>query len=732
MMPDPTEPLDQPTPLDAALTYAARGWRVVPIAPGTKYPKLPAWQDAATTDPAMIREWFGGLYRGHGVGIATGRRSGIWVLDADDLDALHELQHAHGALPDTLTSLTGSGGQHLVFAYPTDGRRITNHNRLPAGLDVRGTGGQIVAPPTVHPNGTPYQWDAGTEDLEVAEAPGWLLELVTHIPQPQPEVDPLPRIEVGDRPGDLFAAQVDWADLLGADGWTLHHVDRRTGERHWTRPGKDTRDGTSATTGYTDNDTLKVFTSSVPTLTEGDVYSKLGYLAATRHHGDHGAAARSLAAAGYNTPAPDLEALMRAPVATGDAPVPVDELDEPTWEFVDLSAIADGTWDPPTPTLLRRNDGVGLFYAGRVHSIAGTPGGGKTWLALHAIAEVIRSGGNGALIDYEDTPQSAFNRLTQLGVTPAQIVAQFTYIRPHGPLGLRTGRTDDRTLALLDDLDVELVVIDSVGESLAVEGLPPNDDDAVTMWFRGLARRIARKGAAVVGLDHVTKSRDDRGMWAIGSQRKLAAIDGAAYGVESKVAPTKTKDGKLAILCSKDRHGTHQHGHVVANVEINNAPGGVAVKVQAPAVTFRPTHLMERVSRFLEDEGEASGRQIQDGVTGKTDAIRAAIEVLVTEGYLLKTTAGSGNRYSIVTTYRDDEAVDNLEIVDRAPRAPTAPQADGARSDDAQHSTAPPAPRPYVTSRGGRGAVEGHRGTTEPPKPPRPRPAPDGPIEGIF
>lgn len=349
-MPDPIDPLDQPTPLDAALAYAARGWRVVPIAPGTKHPKLPAWQEAATTDSAMICEWWSGLYRDQGVGIATGRRSGIWVLDADDLDVLHELEHTHGALPDTLTSLTGSGGQHLVFAYPTDGRRITNHNRLPAGLDVRGTGGQIVAPPTVHPNGTHYSWDAATEHLAPAEAPDWLLELVTHVePVSTP---PAPRELHGDRPGDLFAAQVDWADLLGADGWTLHHVDQRTGERHWTRPGKDPREGASATTGFTDNDTLKVFTSSVPTLTEGEVYSKLGYLAATRHHGDHQAAARSLAAAGYTTPPPDLGALLRNtdsgeqwPTPTGppdhDTPQPFPVESLPRWAQNHAHAVAE-------------------------------------------------------------------------------------------------------------------------------------------------------------------------------------------------------------------------------------------------------------------------------------------------------------------------------------------------------------------------------------------------------
>ena len=81
--------------------------------------------------------------------------------------------------------------------------------------------------------------------------------------------------------------------------------------------------------------------------------------------------------------------------------------------------------------------------------------------------------------------------------------------------------------------------MDSIGESLAAEGFKPNDDDDVTRWFRLLPRRLARNGAAVMGVDHVTKSAEGRGLYAIGSQRKLAAIDGAAYLVDVVSAPTK-------------------------------------------------------------------------------------------------------------------------------------------------------------------------------------------------
>ncbi len=123
--------------LTAALGYAARGWRVVPIKAGGKHPPMREWQKNATNDTDTIRALWTGLYRGCGVGVATGTASGVWVLDVDDWDALVALESEHGPLPPTYTVVTGSGGIHHYFAMPA-GQTITNANRLPKGIDVRG------------------------------------------------------------------------------------------------------------------------------------------------------------------------------------------------------------------------------------------------------------------------------------------------------------------------------------------------------------------------------------------------------------------------------------------------------------------------------------------------------------------------------------------------------------------------------------------------------------------
>lgn len=293
-----------PTALDYALHYAARGWRVVPTMPGGKVPVMQAWQREGTTDTDRITHWWTKA-PDNSISIVTGQASGIWVLDVDISngkrgdDTLADLEATHGKLPDTWTVVTGSGGLHLYFAWPRDGRVIRNSASgvLGPGLDVRGEGGQVVAPPSVHHTGARYEREASSV-TEVADAPGWLIDLLTAEPTPSARAA---HPAQGDRPGDLWAAQTTWDDLLTPDGWTLHHTDR-DGEQHWTRPGKDRREGTSATVGYKGSDVLKVFTSSVPWLQADATYTKLGYLAARDFDGDHSAAARHLAGAGYRPP----------------------------------------------------------------------------------------------------------------------------------------------------------------------------------------------------------------------------------------------------------------------------------------------------------------------------------------------------------------------------------------------------------------------------------------------
>jgi len=107
------------------------------------------------------------------------------------------------------------------------------------------------------------------------------------------------------RPGDQFTATTSWDDLLSADDWVVHS--KKGSEIRWTRPGKDKKEGWSATVNHTGTDRLKVFTTSVAGLDINGTYDRFGYYTATRHNGDHRAAATDLAQLGYGSGAQPID-----------------------------------------------------------------------------------------------------------------------------------------------------------------------------------------------------------------------------------------------------------------------------------------------------------------------------------------------------------------------------------------------------------------------------------------
>lgn len=125
-----------------------------------------------------------------------------------------------------------------------------------------------------------------------------LARLTPQRPAPKPATIPTASaFSGGTRPGDAFNAATNWYDLLTADGAQLDSD--RAGYCEWVRPGKDRRDGMSATTGYMGSDVLKVFTDAWPGLRQGETYDRFGYYAWTRHNGNIAEAARALGALGY-------------------------------------------------------------------------------------------------------------------------------------------------------------------------------------------------------------------------------------------------------------------------------------------------------------------------------------------------------------------------------------------------------------------------------------------------
>jgi Bifunctional DNA primase/polymerase, N-terminal len=180
------------TPLEAALAYARSGVAVFPAPPGTKMSYKSARFNGgerlgATKDPAEIeRDW--ARWSNANVCIVTGAASGLFVVETDTAAhgvdgaaALTKLINGFGRRewPDTKQALSPSGSRHYYFEHPPRGLVVRNSTgNLGPGIDVRGEGGMVVAPPSVRRDGD-YRW---ANDAPIAIAPQWLLDIVAERP----------------------------------------------------------------------------------------------------------------------------------------------------------------------------------------------------------------------------------------------------------------------------------------------------------------------------------------------------------------------------------------------------------------------------------------------------------------------------------------------------------------------------------------------------------------------
>ena len=349
----------------------------------------------------------------------------------------------------------------------------------------------------------------------------------------------------------------------------------------------------------------------------------------------------------------------------------------PSWAPVDLSAVLDGTLVTPVPTLMPRADGKALLYAGLVHSFHGESESGKSLLLQAESARLIAAGQDVLFVDFESDAASVVERLLAFGAAPAAVLAHFHYVRPAADPYRNAGER-----VAWDELltrPYALAVIDGVTDALGIFGAETKDNDSITEFNRRVPRRIADKtGAAVALVDHVAKDSDSRGRFAIGGQAKMSALTGAAYVVEVLEVLGRGLRGVIVVRCAKDRPGnvrpycgpwrkgdrTQEAARIVVD---SRTPGATIVTVEAPrignepAAPFRPTALMERASRIVEDAPGLSRNGLTTKMGGKKETAAAAVEVLVLEGYLTRAPGvNNSQQHTAVRPYRqaNDSASD--------------------------------------------------------------------------
>lgn len=344
-----------------------------------------------------------------------------------------------------------------------------------------------------------------------------------------------------------------------------------------------------------------------------------------------------------------------------------------SWSAVDLEQVLDGTFCPPQPTVGRRDDGVGLFYPGRVHSVSAESEAGKSWFALLAARGELDRGESVLYLDFEDDEGGVVGRLLALGASPDVIRARFAYVRPDEAVHL--GRNRAVLADLVERLDPSLAILDGVTEAMTLHGLELIDNSDIARFGAMLPRWLADRGPAVASLDHVTKSSEGRGRYSIGGQHKLAGLNGAAYVLENRQPFGVGVTGRSTVYIAKDRpaqlrqharpgkEGLHWFadltlesvlvdGHPVLDAQLH------APERKADDAPFRPTVLMTKVSGALAKAGKPLTKtDVTERVRGRAVEIKAALAALVDEGFVEESGGPNNSRlHTLLKPFDGDQS----------------------------------------------------------------------------
>jgi hypothetical protein len=338
--------------------------------------------------------------------------------------------------------------------------------------------------------------------------------------------------------------------------------------------------------------------------------------------------------------------------ATNSTPRP-DELeklvtDEPKPDPFRIQPIdLDLEEEDEVPTLLRVKGAAPLLYEGKVNALYGETESGKSYLTLHAAAELLREDPTAYVLwlDYEDTVRTFRRRCRSLGLTK-DLTDRIHYVNPAGAV---TNRKDpslsSSNLAYLEDklrgTNYRLAVIDTMNRAMAIEGADPNAAGDYALVDRWLMKRIVEvTGAAVVVLDHVTKSREGRGKYAYGAVDKLNSISGAAYTIEVVKPWSQAKGpdpiyGQAHVKITKDRPGGRRGGlsdlSVIAVVDVAVYPDRTldfSLVPQADSVFVPPMDIVRAVLDEVRVSGPLTPNAIYEALKGNRKVLLDTVKWL--------------------------------------------------------------------------------------------------------
>ena len=311
--------------------------------------------------------------------------------------------------------------------------------------------------------------------------------------------------------------------------------------------------------------------------------------------------------------------------------------------YADVAGLLAGTIPgPPEPAFGTRTDGRRIFYADQVNMLFGDPESGKTWVALAASAEALNAGHRVLVIDLDHNgTASIVTRLLALGVHPETLgdLNLFRYVEP-----------EDRNeaYAVVDDAQdwpPAVVVVDSLGELLPMFGSSSNSADDFTLVHSAVLKPLAKTGAAVLVIDHLSKGSESRAFGPGGTGAKRRAIGGSSIRVRVKDQFAPGSGGSAFRTVNKDRHGgLRQHCpsgdreplagtfHLrayagdVLHAEIEPAAKGERAPADFSIEVRNPERLTDDLTQLDKlDPPPASKRDVQDRMGWGSDRANAAL-----------------------------------------------------------------------------------------------------------
>lgn len=627
------------------------GLRILPTK--DKRSLIKDWPNAASSDPEQIRSWWKQWPHAQPAAVVPEDIT-IFDIDIRNGGSLEALENLFGCeIPETLTvwSGRGDGGCHLWFKNPAG---EISQRQLPPGVDLRKPGVHyVLIPPALHnETGQPYTWNSVPY---VAELPSQAVEALA---PPKPRVTlPAP---VVDRPSNLAGLVRSVAEAVeGERNQKLYWASCRAFDHGDDDIVQELFDA-ALSIGLTDSEASATIDSArrterqqpepfVPHVPD-PVRSPILETQNTEEMHES-----------VQSENPDIRPRSDKGNSSHNDAEPVT-----TWQPLDLTAYVDGTFKPAQPSLMTRTDGIGLLYPGLVHSLNGESESGKSMLAIAETSIQLKARHRVLFLDYESDPATVVDRLLKMGTPKNAITEHLHYAQPEVDPVTSTVHELHQWQQILST-EYTLAVIDGVTEALGTSSASSMDNDEVAHWIRKVPRAIAdNTGAATVLIDHVTKSREGRGRFAIGAQSKLSSLSGAAYMVEPLEPLGVGMEGRLQIKVAKDRPGSvrpHSVGWdktdrlaIIAEAVIDSTdPAKIVYRLEAPTPPPAPSDPLDELEqkildsiKTLQQDGPPSWNKIRNDVSGRNEVKRQALDQLIDAGKVIVTSGPNRSKLHTV------------------------------------------------------------------------------------